>query len=125
MPFLPRGDMEPRGPIDPPLLGTVAPPGWWENGSWETFDAAACITNMLQELEDATAALMTPFAGFCAFSAGIGNLYVSSFPRMNLGKSPDAATLARANKSYLHRFKELWKIGEAWVSYYCLYEKLN
>jgi len=116
IPFLPTTESEPRGPIDPPLLEAVAPTGWWEANSKELFDAGECITNILQELEDCDAALITPFAGFCAFSASIQNFYVSKFPRMNLGRSTKAATLARKNKSYLYRFKDLWPIGEGWVS---------
>jgi len=116
IPFLPAAESEPRGPVDSPLLETVAPPGWWQKGSQELFEAVESITNILKELEDSDAALITPFAGFCAFSAAIMNLYVSKFPRMNLGESPEAAALARVNKSYLHRFKRLWRMGEAWVS---------
>jgi hypothetical protein len=117
--------MTPRGPIDPPLLEAAAPPGWWDNGSLEAFDAAACITNILQELEDSDTPLVTPFVGFCAFSAATANHYASTFPQMNLGRSPEAATLAATNKSYLNRFKVLWKIGEGWVSFYFLHLKLN
>lgn len=112
MPFLPITELEPRGPVDPPLLEAVAPTGWWDENARELFEASECMTNILQELEDCDAALMTPFAGFCAFQAGTANFYVSRFPRMNLGGSPEAASLARTNKSYLHRFKELWPMGE-------------
>jgi hypothetical protein len=115
IPFLPTTESEPAGPVDPPLLEASAPNGWWQDGARELFDAAACITNILSELDDAGATLMTPFAGFCAFSAATMNLYVSRFPKLNLGRSSDATALAKTNKLYMLRFKSLWKMGEGWV----------
>ncbi|KAL3426336.1 fungal specific transcription factor domain-containing protein [Phlyctema vagabunda] len=106
--------MTPRGPIDPPVLSDTAPEAWWENGARDIFDAAASITRILQELEESNALLMTPFTGFCAFSAATMNIYVLNFPAMNLGRSEDAAELLELNISYLQRFKALWPLGEGW-----------
>lgn len=109
-------DAEPCGPIDPPLLEASAPDSWWNDKSKELFNAASYITDILYELEELGHPLLTPFAGFCAFSAAAKNLYVAAFPKMNLGRCTEAETLAERNILYLNKFRKLWKLGEGWVS---------
>lgn len=116
IPFVPSKESEPSGPTDPPILEETAPEDWWDRGSAELFHAASCITRILEDLETCGAPLLTPFTGFCAFSAAIMNLYVGAFPRMNLNRSPNGAELARLNVQYLDRFQKLWKMGIGWVS---------
>lgn len=115
IPFIPTPESEPQGPVDPPLLEAIAPKDWWIDGAGNLFNAAACITNILQELEELNSELLTPFAGFCAFSAATMNLYAAAFPRMNLGRSLNAASLAKSNVKYLEKFRHIWKMGMGWV----------
>lgn len=117
IPFLPTVESEPKGPVDPPLLEGVAPEGWWENRAHDIFQAAAHITEILQELSNLDSDLLTPFAGFCAFSAGTMNLYIAKFPSMNLGRSVSAASMAESNIKFLNQLKELWKMGTGWVCF--------
>ncbi|KAL7949243.1 hypothetical protein V8C42DRAFT_310372 [Trichoderma barbatum] len=114
IPFLPTPTSEPSGPIDPPLLAQNAPPGWWEERSHELFSSSAHITDILRRLDAAVASFSTPFSGFCAFSAATMNLYVLYFPRMNLGRSANAAADVDADKVYLDRFRTQWAIGARW-----------
>lgn len=116
IPFLPSPESEPQGPVDPPLLRAVAPEDWWEDRARDLFQAAVYITDMLRDLSDIDSSLLTPFTGFCVFSAATMNIYVASFPRMNLGRSQDAAALANINLQYLEKFKSSWKLGIRWVS---------
>ncbi|KAF7562063.1 hypothetical protein G7046_g2074 [Stylonectria norvegica] len=115
VPFLPAPESEPAGPVDPPLLPAPAPSGWWHDRADELFTSAAKIPLLLQELKDANASLETPFAGFCAFSAATMNLYVSSFPNMNLKRSADTSfDVAVLNLRLLDRFRAVWPMGEGW-----------
>ncbi|KAE8389360.1 hypothetical protein BDV23DRAFT_194428 [Aspergillus alliaceus] len=115
-PFLPTAESGPRGPVDHPLLEAEAPAGWWEASALELFTAAEHIAKLLHEASECGAHLMTPFAGFCAFSASYMNLYIYRFPRMNLGRSPQAEQLMNFCLAYLEEFQHVWKLGEAWVS---------
>ncbi|KAF2808118.1 uncharacterized protein BDZ99DRAFT_73562 [Mytilinidion resinicola] len=115
IPFLPKPESIPVGPVDPPLLESAAPEGWWVERADQLFNSSAQITNLLQELDDLNTSLLTPFSGFCAFSAAIMNAYVSSFPRMNYGKCIHFSTkLLEVNIQWLSRFKEIWKMGNGW-----------
>jgi len=87
---------------------------WWEDRARDLFNAAECIARILHELDEMDCPLLTPFPGFCAFSAANMNLYCAAFPRMNLGRSPSAAVLAELNLSYLDRFRQIWKMGNGW-----------
>ena len=115
IPFLPTSESEPRGPIDPPLLKELAPEGWWQKGSADLFQAAANITDILEELVTTDTPLMSPFAGFCAFSAATVNLYAAAFPCISRQQSSGAALAAQKNFAYLEKFRDLWKMGEGWV----------
>lgn len=115
-PFLPKADMTPRGPVDPPLLEAEAPPGWWDESSREVFNAAEQITCLLQEASECGIPLMTPFSGFCAFTACFLNLYVFRFPRMNLGRSTRAEQLMNWGLEYLEEFQNAWELAGGWVS---------
>jgi hypothetical protein len=106
---------EPTGPIDPPHLEAPSPASWWPDRADDLFSAAKCITTILEELDEIDSALLTPFAGFCAFSAATMNLYVAAFPKMNLERSHDAAALVELNITYLDKFRRVWKIGNGWV----------
>lgn len=115
---MPTSASEPQGPVDPPHLNASGPTGWWSDRAAELFNAAKCITAILEELDELDSLLITPFAGFCAFSAAAMNLYVAAFPRMNLERSEDATALAHQNIVYLNKFRQIWKIGEGWVQIY-------
>jgi hypothetical protein len=116
IPFLPTLESEPRGPVDPPLLQAVAPHNWWSRNASELFQAAASITEMLNTLDEVDASLLTPFAGFCAFSAATMNIYVLNFPRMNLNRSANMRNYIDQNIDYMNRFNGIWKMGKGWVS---------
>jgi hypothetical protein len=60
--------------------------------------------------------MLIPFVGFCAFSAAYMNLYVSLFPQMNFGRSPDAKIHLKYCLDFLEKFRHVWKLGESWVS---------
>ncbi|KAK1995550.1 fungal-specific transcription factor domain-containing protein [Colletotrichum falcatum] len=114
-PFLPTADMTPQGPIDPPTLEAEAPPGWWEQSAKELFEAAAHLAGILQETSECGAAVMTPFAGFCAFSSCYINLYGFRFPRMTCGYGTRAEELMNSSIEYLKRFREVWDLGDGWL----------
>ncbi|KAH8649802.1 putative fungal-specific transcription factor [Xylariales sp. PMI_506] len=114
IPFIPTLESRPTGPIDPPLLEEIAPVCWWEDRSRELFEASASITAILRELQEADSPLMTPFAGFCAFSAATMNIYVASFPQMNLGRSTSGRSDYESDLVYLARFRGLWPMGDGW-----------
>lgn len=116
MPFIPLRVTGPRGPIDPPLFSSEAPPGWWESSAETLHHAAVCISDILQELDKANQALASPFAGFCAFSAAIILCYDDAFPHMNLGRSVGAGERAERCIQYLKHFGTKWNIGQEWVS---------
>ncbi|KAM0327582.1 hypothetical protein ACHAQA_005875 [Verticillium albo-atrum] len=113
-PFLPEQGQIPRGPVDP-CLQAEAPAGWWDESARELFGAAASIARLLHETAECGALLMTPFVGFCAFTACCMNLYVFRFPRMNLGRSPDAERLMGVTFEYLKEFQTVWKLGSGWI----------
>lgn len=58
---------------------------------------------------------MTPFTGFCAFSAAYINLYVFRYPRMNFNRSHDAEACLTMCLDYLHEFRHVWTIADGWV----------
>lgn len=115
VPFLPTLESEPQGPVDHPMLEASAPPGWWEDSAQELFGAAEHIGKILCEASECGVHLMTPFAGFCAFSAGYVNLYAYRFPRMNLNRSPGAEKCLNMCLDYLHEFSRVWRIADGWV----------
>ncbi|CAI6088612.1 unnamed protein product [Clonostachys chloroleuca] len=112
--FIPTPDSEPNGPVDPPLLPLPAPPGWWQDRADEIFTSAAHIASLLRKLEEANEPLYTPFPGFCAFSAATMNLYVSSFPKMNLDRHHILMYGVNKNIEFLHKFKDMWAMGKGW-----------
>ncbi len=115
-PFLPTLEMEPQGPVDHPRLEAPAPPGWWEESARQLFGAAENIARVLHEASECGVHLVTPFAGFCAFSAGYICLYVYRFPRMNLNRSPEAEACLQMCLRYLEEFRHVWTIADGWVS---------
>lgn len=118
-PFLPGLEDPPRGPIDPPLLEAEAPPGWWTESARELFSAAEYLGSILQEASECGVAVMTPFAGFCAFSSCFINLYGFTFPCVTLGYAPRAEELMNTSIEYLKRFRAVWDLGDGWVSTPC------
>lgn len=72
------------------------------------------MTDLLRRLDAADASIYTPFSGFCAFSAATMNVYVLYFPRMNLGRSMNAAADVDTNRAYFDRFRTYWAIGSRW-----------
>ncbi|KAG5657459.1 hypothetical protein KAF25_006023, partial [Fusarium avenaceum] len=114
-PFLPKADSTPRGPVDPPLLEAEAPPGWWNESARELFNAAEQIACLLQEASECGIPLMTPFSGFCAFTACFLNLYVFRFPSMNLGRSSKAEQLMNWGLEYLEEFQNAWELAGGWI----------
>lgn len=117
---MPTAESGPRGPVDHPLLEAEAPVGWWESSALELFSAAEHIARLLHEASECGAHLMTPFVGFCAFSASYMNLYIYRFPRMNLGRSTQAEQLMNFCLAYLEEFRHVWKLGEAWVRLFAI-----
>ncbi|KAF7716625.1 Fungal Zn(2)-Cys(6) binuclear cluster domain-containing protein [Penicillium ucsense] len=115
-PFLPTSETVPRGPVDHPRLQAEAPPGWWDRSALEMFGATEHIARILHEAAECGSELLTPFVGFCAFSAAYMNLYVSKFPQMNLGRSPQAEQNLQYCLAYLEGFRHEWKLGESWMT---------
>ncbi|KAG5979610.1 hypothetical protein E4U55_004954 [Claviceps digitariae] len=114
-PFLPTLESEPRGPVEEPMLEAPAPDGWWHESARQLFGAAERIATILHEASECGVHLMTPFAGFCAFSAGYLNLYVSKYPRMNLNRSPNAKECLNMCLDYLEKFRHVWNIADGWI----------
>ncbi|TDZ33647.1 putative transcriptional regulatory protein [Colletotrichum spinosum] len=115
-PFLPVLESSPKGPIDPPLLEAEAPPGWWEESARELFGAAEHLGSILHEASECGVAVMTPFAGFCAFSSCFVNLYGFRFPRITVGYAPRAEELMNTSIEYLRSFRQVWDLGDGWAS---------
>ncbi|XPS77624.1 hypothetical protein M3J09_009652 [Ascochyta lentis] len=115
IPFLPAPDAIPVGPVDHPLLEAQAPAGWWDESSAEIFGAAEHIARILEEASDAGVLMMTPFIGFCAFSAGYMCAYVRWFPKMNLNRSPAAEECLNICLDFLEDFRHVWIIAEGWI----------
>jgi hypothetical protein len=115
-PFLPTPESVPVGPVDPPRLEAPAPAGWWEDSSAELFGGAEKIARLLHEASECGVHLMTPFTGFCAFSAGYVLMYVHHFPKMNYGRSPNAEECMNMCMDYLEEFRHVWPIAGGWVS---------
>ncbi|KAF4777814.1 fungal specific transcription factor domain-containing protein [Colletotrichum scovillei] len=114
-PFLPTIDMTPRGPIDPPTLEAEAPSGWWEQSAKELFEAAGHLSSVLREASECGVAVMTPFAGFCAFSSCYINLYGFMFPRIGVGYATRAEEYMNWSIEYLNKFREVWDLGDGWL----------
>lgn len=119
LPFLPTPELTPRGPIDHPLLEAEAPAGWWDDSALQMFRSAELIIGLLSEASECGIPVMTPFSGFCAFSACFVNLYIYRFPRMNLNRSPRAKELMEKGLEYLREFQHAWDLGTGWVSSDC------
>lgn len=115
MPFLPTHESVPQGPVEKPLLEARAPDGWWEESAAELFASAENIAWLLHEASECGVPLMTPFVGFCAFSAGYLLVYIYRFPNMNLGRSPRAEECMNMCLDYLEEFRHIWKIADGWV----------
>lgn len=127
-PFMPTGLSAPRGPIDPPTLEAESPEGWWEASAFELFSAAENIACLLHDASECGAEIISPFVGFCAFSAAYMNLYVSRFPQMNLGRSQNAERNLNYCLAYLENFRQVWKLADSWVSifgFHGLFERRN
>ncbi|GFF50479.1 hypothetical protein IFM46972_09054 [Aspergillus udagawae] len=115
-PFLPTAVSVPRGPVDQPTLEAEAPEGWWDTSALELFFAAEQIANLLHDASQCGANMLTPFIGFCAFSAAYMNLYIYRFPHMNLNRSLQASTSLEYCRAYLEDFRHVWKLGESWMT---------
>ena len=116
MPFLPTHESVPQGPVEKPLLEAPAPAGWWEDSAAELFRSAENVAWLLHEASECGVPLMTPFVGFCAFSAGYLLVYIYRFPNMNLGRSPRAEECMNMCLDYLEEFRHIWKIADGWVT---------
>ena len=77
-------------------------------------DSAVQIVKLLEDLEQADASLLTPFAGYCSFSAATINIYINCYPRYNLGRSPDSAATLAVNMAFLDRLRKVLPMGEGW-----------
>lgn len=113
---MPTMESIPRGPVDYPTLQAEAPEGWWSASASEIFGAAENISKILHEASECGAEMLTPFVGFCAFSAAYMNLYIYRFPQMNFGRSLHAENNLNQCLTYLEGFRREWKLGESWVS---------
>ncbi|EON96023.1 putative fungal specific transcription protein [Phaeoacremonium minimum UCRPA7] len=99
---------------DPPFLPSEAPPGYWNDIVGQMSDSAVQIVKLLEDLEQADASLLTPFAGYCSFSAATINIYINCYPRYNLGRSPDSAATLAVNMAFLDRLRKVLPMGEGW-----------
>lgn len=81
----------------------------------QIVQSAESIAKLLHEASECGTQLMTPFIGFCAFSAAFILIYVHHFPKMNLDRSPDAEKYEKICLSYLEEFRSVWKIADGWV----------
>ncbi|KAJ5351442.1 hypothetical protein N7452_000416 [Penicillium brevicompactum] len=106
----------PCGPIDQPTLEAEAPPGWWDNSALVLFGSAEKIAKLLHDASECGGEMLTPFVGFCAFSAAYMNLYAFRFPQMNMGRSSNAERNLNYCLAYLERFRQVWKLGESWIT---------
>ncbi|UQC86513.1 fungal specific transcription factor domain-containing protein [Colletotrichum lupini] len=100
---------------DPPTLEAEAPPGWWEQSAKELFEAAGHLSSVLREASECGVAVMTPFAGFCAFSSCYINLYGFMFPRIGVGYATRAEEYMNWSIEYLNKFREVWDLGDGWL----------
>ncbi len=114
-PFLPTPESIPKGPVDPPFLEAEAPRGWWEDSAAEIFNAAEQIALLLRDASECGLHLTTPFAGFCAFSAGYLCAYVHWFPKMNLERSTKSEERFGFCLEYLKKHREVWVVADGWV----------
>ena len=120
-PFMPTAESIPSGPVEHPMLEAEAPEAWWDGSASELFAAAEHISKLLHDASECGVDLLTPFVGFCAFSAAYMNLYIFRFPQMNLGRSLHAEQNLRFCLAYLEDFRQVWKLGDHWVSkFFCL-----
>ncbi|KAH7414566.1 hypothetical protein DE146DRAFT_39401 [Phaeosphaeria sp. MPI-PUGE-AT-0046c] len=116
LPFLPILCHEPCGPIDPPLLTSEPPSGWWVERTQELFKSSAMISGIMSDLDHAGVFLLTPFPGFCLFSAATTNMYASAFPWMNSTRDTVEFTIIESDTRLLGEFRRIWRIGECWWS---------
>lgn len=117
-PFLPTPQSVPQGPVDHPILEAPAPEGFWDESAGILASGAENIANILNEAAQCGVPLLTPFAGFCAFSAGYVLSYCEWFPKMNLNRSPRAREHAKMCMDYLEEFRNVWTIADGWVGLY-------
>lgn len=115
IPFLPVAEKRPRGPVDAPLLKESAPHGWWDQNSYELFNAARQISSIMRGLREANVSLYTPFTGLCVFTATLMNLYAAAFPALNRCETGNWEKLAAEGTTELDKIAELWKMGKTWV----------
>lgn len=115
LPFLPKIETTPRGPIDPPMLEADAPPGWWDQGAQELFDSSENIASLLHEASKLDISVCTPFSGFCAFTACFVNMYITYFPNMNFGRSQNSKLLVEHGQRYLREFQNTWSLADGWI----------
>ncbi|KAH8707472.1 hypothetical protein GQ44DRAFT_628638 [Phaeosphaeriaceae sp. PMI808] len=116
MPFLPTNCSAPSGPVDPPLLPLGAPNGWWLGRADEFFVSANRISEIIRDLDNAGKSLLTPFAGFCLFSAITTNMYASAFPWMVPRIRNDISEIIARDIEKLESLQHIWHIGEGWLS---------
>lgn len=87
---------------------------WWSESAIQLFQAAEHITNILIGLDRCGEALLTPFTGFCTFSACMINLYFAAFPPVGCS-GHQAEELSRLNFRFLDQLRGYWSMGESWV----------
>ncbi|KAH6884804.1 fungal-specific transcription factor domain-containing protein [Thelonectria olida] len=118
IPFLPVGELKPRGPIERPLLKAAGPDAFWSRNVVELFHAATQISNLLKDLRRAGAPLRTPFSGLCAFSSILLNHYAASFPSF-MEFAPDQVKQAESQaEESMHDLQEtgrVWKVAQDWI----------
>lgn len=88
---------------------------WWSESAMQLFQAAEHITNILVSLDRCGEALLTPFTGFCCFSACMINLYLAAFPPLDCS-GQKAEELSKLNFQFLDQLRGYWSMGESWVS---------
>ena len=121
VPLLPTRVAPPTEPSEPPYFDSEAPSGWWESSAEILHSAATSVADIINELEETSITMMTPLAGFTAFTAAITLSHVAAFPHINHGMSPNAEAKAQILIRYLTQVGQLWKIGEHWVSSTTIY----
>jgi hypothetical protein len=74
------------------------------------------ISGIMGDLDHAGVSLLTPFPGFCLFSAATTNMYASAFPWMVPKHNAANSAIIENDLGLLKKFQKIWRIGECWWS---------
>jgi hypothetical protein len=74
------------------------------------------ISGVMNDLDLSGVSLLTPFPGFCLFSAATTNTYASAFPWMVPMRNTANSVTIENDLRLLNKFRKIWRIGECWWS---------